>query len=104
MSCLSPHQTNILTADNVQGPPALVIEVVSRSTRKRDEQIKRRLFERGGVREYWIVDPKRETVTVFRREADQSFPRVAELTHMDRDVLTTPLLPELSLALTDLFA
>jgi hypothetical protein len=43
-------------------------------------------------------------VTVFRREADQSFPRVAELTQMDRDVLTTPLLPGLSLALTDLFA
>ena len=101
---IAADQTEILTADNVQGPPALAIEIVSRTTRKRDEQIKRRLFERGGVREYWIVDPKRETVTVFRREADQSFPRVAELTHMDRDVLTTPLLPGLSLALTDLFA
>jgi Uma2 family endonuclease len=101
---VTADQSDILTADNVQGPPALVMEVVSRTTRKRDEQIKRRLFERGGVREYWIVDPKRETVAVFRREADQSFPRVAELTHMDRDVLTTPLLPGLSLALTDLFA
>src|SRR5215216_5667783 len=33
-------QAHILTPDNVQGPPALVIEVVSRTTRKRDEQIK----------------------------------------------------------------
>jgi Uma2 family endonuclease len=101
---VTADQANILTPDNVQGPPALVIEILSRTTRNRDEHTKRQLFERGGVREYWIVDPKRETVTVFRREADQSFPRVAELTHMDRDVLTTPLLPGLSLALTDLFA
>ena len=97
-------QANILTPDNVQGPPALVVEILSPSTRRRDEQIKRRLFERGGVREYWIVDPRRQIVAVFRRGADGSFPRVAELTHVDRDVLTTPLMPGLSLALTELFA
>jgi Uma2 family endonuclease len=101
---VAADQPDILTADNVQGPPALVIEIVSRTTRKRDEQIKRRLFERGGVREYWIVDPKRNVVTVFRRAADRSLPRVGELMHSDGDVLTTPLLPGLSLALSDLFA
>jgi Uma2 family endonuclease len=101
---VTADQTNILTADNIQGPPALVMEIVSPTTRKRDEQIKRRLFDRGSVREYWIVDPRRDAVTVFRRAADDSFPRVAELTHIDRDVLTTPLLPGFSLALTELFA
>jgi len=41
----------------VQGTPALVVEILSPSTRKRDEQIKRRLYARFGVREYWVVDP-----------------------------------------------
>ena len=41
-------QAEILTEKNVQGPPALVVEVLSHSTRKRDAQAKRRLFERFG--------------------------------------------------------
>jgi len=59
-------QSAILTEKNVQGPPALVVEVLSKSSRKRDAQIKRRLFERTGVREYWLVDPELDTVRVFR--------------------------------------
>ncbi len=50
-------QAGILTEKNVQGPPALVIEVLSKSTRKRDAQTKRRLFERSGVREYLARRP-----------------------------------------------
>jgi len=38
----------VLTAANVQGAPELVIEIGSPSTRKRDETIKRRLYEREG--------------------------------------------------------
>ena len=37
--------------------PALVIEIVSPSTRKRDEQLKRRLYERTAVHEDWLVNP-----------------------------------------------
>jgi Uma2 family endonuclease len=45
-------QLDILTTKNVQGAPAIVVEILSPGTRKVDEQVKRRLFERGGVREY----------------------------------------------------
>ena len=51
---------------NAQGPPNLAIEILSPSTRRRDETIKRRLYERTGVAEYWVVDPKLETVKVHR--------------------------------------
>src|SRR4030095_10804786 len=51
---VTPDQEEILTDKNVQGPPALVIEVASPGTRKRDEEIKLQLFDRGGVREYWL--------------------------------------------------
>jgi Uma2 family endonuclease len=60
----------ILTAANVQGPPELVVEIGSPSTRKRDETIKRRLYERAGVSEYWVVDPEVDVVRVYRREGD----------------------------------
>lgn len=95
-------QVDILTEKNVQGPPALVVEVLSKSTRKRDAQTKRRLFERTGVQEYWLVDPELDAVQVFRPEAGQ-LRRVAELTSEDDHTLTTPLLPGWTLALRDLF-
>ena len=42
---ITGDQAGILTEKNVQGPPALVIEVLSKSTRKRDAQTKRHLSE-----------------------------------------------------------
>ncbi len=96
-------QTDILTEKNVQGAPALVVEVLSKSTRKRDAQIKRRLFERTGVREYWLVDPELDTVQVFRPSAEGRLARVVELTSEDGDALTTPLLPGCQIDLRELF-
>ncbi len=58
----------ILTTQNVRGAPDLVIEVGSPGTRRRDETIKRRLYERDGVAEYWMVDPELEVVRIYRRE------------------------------------
>ena len=96
-------QTGILTEKNVQGPPALVIEVLSKSTRKRDAQTKRRLFERTGVREYWLVDPELDAVQVFRPTLEGRLARAVELTAEDGDVLTTPLLPGCQIDLRELF-
>lgn len=95
-------QKDILTDKNVQGPPALVVEVLSKSTRKRDAQTKRRLFERTGVQEYWLVDPELDSVQVFR-PADGRLRRVAEFTSEDDHTLATPLLPGWTLALRELF-
>ena len=96
-------QTGIMTEKNIQGPPALVVEVLSKSTRKRDAQIKRRLFERTGVREYWLVDPELDTVQVFRPSPDGKLARVHELSAEDDETLTTPLLPGCAIGLRELF-
>lgn len=56
----------IITKDNIKGSPDLLVEILSPSTSKRDIGIKKKLYARHGVREYWIVDPERETVDVFR--------------------------------------
>ena len=95
-------QREIMTEKNIQGAPAIVVEVVSKSTRSRDERIKRELFDRGGVREYWIVDPDRRRVTVHRREGSRLDARTP-LSAADQAVLTTPLLPGFSLSVSELF-
>ena len=87
---------------NVQGAPELVIEIGSPGTRKRDETIKRRLYERAGVSEYWVVDPELDVVRVYRR-GTEGFERPRELTAEASDVLATPLLPGLSLPLARIF-
>ena len=92
----------IETSPWVKGAPDLVVEIGSPSTRKRDETIKRRLYERFGVLEYWVVDPELDVIKVFRRINDR-YERVAELLLEHDDVLTTPLLPDLELRLAKIF-
>lgn len=50
------------------GAPDWVIEIVSPSSKKMDYIRKTALYQEAGVREYWIVDPQKETVTVYERE------------------------------------
>lgn len=49
----------------LHGVPDMVAEILSRSTMKRDVGIKKDVYERNGVKEYWIIDPWRETVDVY---------------------------------------
>ena len=51
--------------NTLHGVPDMVAEIFSRSTMKRDIGIKTEIYERNGVREYWMIDPWRETVEVY---------------------------------------
>lgn len=99
---VSKARASILSRANVQGAPDLVVETLSDGTRRRDENVKRRLYERYGVAEYWLVDPVADTVRVLRRDGDKLMP-VAQLYASNDDVLTTPLLPGLQIALSEVF-
>jgi Uma2 family endonuclease len=101
---ITEDQQEILTPRNVQGAPALVIEVLSPSTRKRDLGIKRDLFDRGGVREYWVVDGTLNRIQVYRRTHTGVLTVAEQLEANADDVLTTPILPGLELQLKVLFA
>lgn len=90
----------IIGEDFVAGAPDLVIEVASDSTRERDRTVKRELYESAGVREYWIVDPVAERITVHRREVEAFAPGF----ELDRaSMLTTPQLPGLEVSVADVF-
>lgn len=58
------------TENYYDGAPEMTIEILSPSTRGKDFIIKSPSYERAGVREYWIVDPKDKKVWVFFFEED----------------------------------
>ena len=99
---VTEDQYQILTEKHVRGAPALVVEILSKGTRKVDEKTKRDLYDRVGVREYWMVDPKRRELTVDARR-DGVFRRDRKLSADRADTLTTPLLPGFALPLASYF-
>jgi Uma2 family endonuclease len=80
--------------ERLHGPPDLAIEVLSRGHAERDRIVKRDLYARHGVREFWIVDPDAHTIEVMTQEgAGWKF---AGLFSGDEPV-RSPLLPGLDL-------
>ena len=61
---------NKLTDRGCSGAPDLIFEIVSPSSRRLDYGIKNGIYSQSGVREYWIVDPAKERVTVYHYEDD----------------------------------
>ncbi len=96
------ERSGIITDKNVRGAPDLVVEIISETTRRTDEIIKRKLYERHGVREYWIVDPELETAKVYRL-AGEGFSPAKLLSLEAGDSFTSPLLPSLSIPLAEIF-
>jgi Uma2 family endonuclease len=58
------------TRRGIEGPPDLIIEILSRGTASQDRGIKRERYARYGVPEYWIVDADRRRVEVYRLQED----------------------------------
>lgn len=61
------------TEQYLDGSPDLVVEVLSPSTRKKDMTIKLDKYANAGVREYWVIDPKKETVVVYEFNEEEEF-------------------------------
>ena len=78
-------------------------EILSPGTKKRDLGVKRQLFDRGGCREYWAVDPSANTIAVHRRTDDGALALLHTLSAREEDVLVTPLIPGLAIPLARLF-
>ena len=97
---ITAERAHIITEDNVQGAPDLVIEILSPATAGRDRTYKRTLYSRYGVQEYWLVDPKERTVEVLT-PGERGFERTVE--YGRDEVLRSPLLQGLEIDLREVF-
>ena len=67
-----------------KGAPDMVIEILSPSTRRHDKIRKFNLYEKSGVKEYWLVDPDEKIVTVFTLQDDGRYGRPEMYTEEDK--------------------
>jgi Uma2 family endonuclease len=75
---VSNERLNLLEPTFLDGPPDLLIEIVSPDSQSRDRREKYLEYEKAGVREYWIVDPLSKTVEVSRLER-KKFRQIEEI-------------------------
>lgn len=98
---ISKQRAHQLNEKNLQGAPDLAVEILSHSTKHRDQRLKRNVYERTGVQEYWLVDPDADVIEVLIRAGDEfAGPR-----RFSRgETLTTRLLPGFELPLDKILA
>lgn len=87
---------------HIEGPPALVLEVLSPSSRSHDRIRKLRLYAQFSVPEYWIVDPE-EPGELEILVLDGATYRVAARYPASEEEVTSVTLPELKVSLVELF-
>lgn len=84
-----------------KGAPDLVVEILSPGSRRRDLHDKQKVYERYGVKEYWIVQPLEEIITVFTLGESGSYDKAVMYT--TGDTLKPSIFDDLELDLTEIF-
>lgn len=96
----SARRRRLVARRGITGAPDLVIEILSKD-RDLDLEVKRKLYARHGVPEYWTIDPASHEARVHRFQEGR--PRPARRLGSG-DLLTSPTFPDLTIDLTALFA
>jgi len=86
-----------VTPTKINGAPDLLVEILSPSTADNDRHLKRRVYERSGTAEYWIVDPAEPSVTQLVLRDGVS----VETSHGDE--LRLAILPEVAFSLAEIW-
>ncbi len=89
-----------IVRDHVEGAPDLLIEILSPSTADRDRHVKKALYAREGVAEYWIVDTAARTVEVFALAGGRYEPAGY---HLEGGSVASGVLPGLRVPVADIF-
>ena len=98
---VSKDREMIITETHIDGPPDLIVEILSPSTASLDRLVKRQLYARHGVREFWLVSPEASTVEVLELHEGAYRRRVL----VGRgDTITSNVLEGLELAIDAVFA
>ena len=95
------ERLQIVKDDVIDGPPDLVVEILSPSNWVFDRTRKQRAYEQAGVREYWIVDYRARTVDVLVREGHEFVQRGQ---YHEGDIAPSEALPGFAIPVADIFA
>jgi Uma2 family endonuclease len=93
---IKSERASFVREKRVHGAPNITIEILSEGSRRKDEVTKRRLYEKHGVEEYWVIDPAIDIVKLYRRSGD-AFAPALELNTETGGTITSPLLPGFTL-------
>ncbi|CAN5266487.1 Uma2 family endonuclease [soil metagenome] len=97
---VSPENASVLTDAGCEGPPDLVVEILSPRTRKIDLGPKKKVFARSGVRELWIIDPEPRQITIYDLASSPDAPVVV---HGETDSFSSILMPGLVIDAAEVF-
>ena len=97
---VSHERAHIIAHNAIHGAPDLVVEILSPSTAQRDLTVKRRLYAKHGVKEYWQVNIDERRVTVLSL-GDNDYEVTA--IYGSGETLTSPILPGFTLAIDEIF-
>ena len=99
---LNERWDEVTSAVRITGAPDILIEILSpgAENHRRDLSVKRQLYAKYGVREYWVIDPEDCSVAIYRR-LGQSLEKIVTL--IDDDEITSPVLPGFQLAVSAVF-
>ena len=91
---------HIVQEEAIEGAPDLAVEVLSRSTMRKDRVRKLATYSEFGVNEYWIVDRMNQRIDLYERVDEEL--RLSR-TYVPGDILESPLLPGLQLPVARIF-
>ena len=83
------------------GAPDLVVEILSPSTSRKDQNEKYNLYERSGVKEYWVIDPAGRWVQQYLLEPNGRY--APEVTRLGKGSLVSPTIAGLEIAVETLW-
>lgn len=97
---VAKERLNIITKRNIVDAPDLVVEILSESSETIDRQKKMALYEKHGVKEYWIVDPSGKAIEQYVLK-ENSFQ--LEATISGNQILTAEIIEKLTFTADDVF-
>lgn len=93
------ERDSILGERCVEGAPDFVVEILSESTAHLDK-IKRKIYARTGVTEFWLVEPELKEIAVYNLRKDPDSPKA---TYRGKDSFVSPLFPGLKFLCAQIF-
>jgi len=97
---ISKERLNIITERNIQGAPDLIVEIISPTSEYRDRVIKRKLYSKYEVKEYWLVDLEKKEIEVMSLK-DSGLETVK--IYKKTDILESLVLKGIKIKLDDIF-